>query len=390
MTDDRNDTDGQSPPPLVPPPARLNDLPYQEQGGDGPTRPDADAPVFLEPDADTTDADARDLGRDESATAASASAVSADETGQVRSTGEEQSASRPNEAESGSSSLEGVAATSDSERSDPEQAASDIENASRPTDPAYEERPLDEPGSAQEPVASVDGRERTTDFPTAEPPAAAVPVAAPAADPYSSASYAPTAAYAPAPAQREFVEPPVEPKKKGNRGVGALIAFLSVIIFAVVYALIAAAIIALQRPQDLGDIFVAFVQNPVFYIPTIIFVVAFIIVALLANRASWWAYVLGSLLVGALVYFGTIGTALVVANIYTLSPSEAQAIVFRSAIDPFVITSALVAREVSLWTGAAISARGRRVKAKNAAAREEYDRAAAEHRAEFERPYPLA
>lgn len=185
--------------------------------------------------------------------------------------------------------------------------------------------------------------------------------------------------------QRTFSPPPVPPRKKGNRGVGALIAVLSVILFAVVYAVIAAVIIGVRTPQALGDTFMTFAVNPVFYVPAIIFVVAFVLVVLLANRASWWAYVLGSLLVGALVYFGTIGVALLSVNVLGLTPSEALVRFANYAADPFIIAAGLVAREVSLWTGAAISARGRRMKAKNDAAREEYDRAAAEHRAEYER-----
>lgn len=201
------------------------------------------------------------------------------------------------------------------------------------------------------------------------------------------AAYAPTAQTAQPThyPQHNFGPPPVPPRKKSNRGVGALIAILSVILFAVVYAVIAAVIIGFRTPQGLGNTFMTFAANPVFYVPAIIFVIAFVLVVLLANRASWWAYVLGSLLVGALVYFGTIGVALLSVNVLTLTPSEALTRFTNYAADPFIITAGLVAREVSLWTGAAIAARGRRMKAKNAVAREEYDRAAAEHRAEYER-----
>ena len=138
------------------------------------------------------------------------------------------------------------------------------------------------------------------------------------------AAYAPTAQTA-QPAhypQHNFGPPPVPPRKKSNRGVGALIAILSVILFAVVYAVIAAVIIGFRTPQGLGNTFMTFAANPVFYVPAIIFVIAFVLVVLLANRASWWAYVLGSLLVGALVYFGTIGVALLSVNVLDAHPQR--------------------------------------------------------------------
>ncbi len=94
-----------------------------------------------------------------------------------------------------------------------------------------------------------------------------------------------------------------------------------------------------------------FAANPVFYVPAIIFVVAFVLVVLLANRASWWAYVLGSLLVGALVYFGTIGVALLSVNVLDAHAQRGSRRFANYAADPFIITAGLVAREVSLWTG---------------------------------------
>jgi len=190
-----------------------------------------------------------------------------------------------------------------------------------------------------------------------------------------------------APPPRTFLPAPVAPKKKGNRGVGSLIALLSVIAFAVLYALVAALIINARAPRDLGEIFTSFATSPVFYVPAILFVVAFIIVVLLANRANWWAYVLGSLLVGAIVYFGTIGVGLLSENVVTMTPAEAASRFAEYAVDPFVIAAALIAREVALWTGSAIAARGRRQKNKNLTAREEYERAAAEHREQYERGF---
>ena len=191
--------------------------------------------------------------------------------------------------------------------------------------------------------------------------------------------------------QRAFTPPPVAPKKKGNRVFGALIALVSSVVFLIVFAIVAAIVISVGAPgQSVVGNLTAFLTSPVFYVPAIFFAAGFVLVVLLANRANWWAYIIGSLFVAAVVYFGTIGVGLLINNVVVMTPAEATAEFARSASNPFVIAGALVAREVAMWSGAAIAARGRRMKARNRSAREEYERAAAEHRAEYERGFAPA
>ena len=52
---------------------------------------------------------------------------------------------------------------------------------------------------------------------------------------------------------------------------------------------------------------------------------------------------------------------------------------------PFIIIAALVAREVSIWIGLAIAARGRRVKARNLELVDEWEQEHAETKAQYER-----
>ena len=106
--------------------------------------------------------------------------------------------------------------------------------------------------------------------------------------------------------QTVYVPAPVPPIKKGNRGFGVLIALLSTVIFAGLYALIIASI----RALELGVFQFDFFGSLAFYTPAIFFFVGFVIVVLLANRASWWGYVLGSIFVALFVYFGTVATGL--------------------------------------------------------------------------------
>jgi hypothetical protein len=219
-----------------------------------------------------------------------------------------------------------------------------------------------------------------------QPGAVAEPVPA-SAHVNAGAGYAGAAGYsaaegaAPGAPQREivYVAAPHPPKRKGNRGTGALIALLSAVIFLVVYVLF----ILILQPVFGGSLDTDFLRNPRFYIPVVLFAIAFVLLALVVNRGGWWAFVLGSLFVGMVTYFGTIGVLLLL-RAAELTPETAELAFRQLLVSPTVIVAGLVAREVALWAGAAISARGRRVNARNAEARAEFDRDEAERRAEIE------
>ncbi|TXN30301.1 hypothetical protein [Lacisediminihabitans profunda] len=201
-----------------------------------------------------------------------------------------------------------------------------------------------------------------------------------AAEPVTEVSPEPTTVVGTPPAQTIYVTAPVEPRKKGNRGFGVLIGLLSTIIFAALYALI----VALIETARTGVSSFNFLGAIEFYVPALFFLLGFIILALLANRANWWAYILGSLFVGLLVYFGTVGTGLLVGGIVLETPSGATRLFGQALTNPLVIAAALLAREVTLWAGAGISARGRRVKVRNVESRATFERESAERRAEYD------
>ncbi len=178
-----------------------------------------------------------------------------------------------------------------------------------------------------------------------------------------------------------YVQVPAAPKTLGNRGVGSLIAVVSAVVFTAILALVTAVIgLANGRPLSFS-----FLARGEFYIPTLFFVIAFVIVVIIVNRAKWWAFIIGSLVVGVVVYFGSIGLGLLTQQIVLATPEEA-AVLFRAALgNPFVIAAALVAREVALWTGGIISRRGTRLRARNLESRAAYERELATTRAEHER-----
>ena len=178
-----------------------------------------------------------------------------------------------------------------------------------------------------------------------------------------------------------YVTAQQHPKKKGNRGVGSAIALAAALLFTALLAFVTAAI----RVAGGGRVSFAFLAEAQFYIPVLFFVIGFVLLVLILNRAGWWAYIVGSLLLAVLVYFGTIALGLLSTGIILNTPDEAAARYAAALRDPFVIASALLAREVSIWVGAAISMRGRRVKARNVEARDAFDREQTETRAHNER-----
>jgi hypothetical protein len=177
-----------------------------------------------------------------------------------------------------------------------------------------------------------------------------------------------------------YVQTPAAPSRKGNRGVGVAIAVASAVVFIAVLALIT----SLIGYATSGRFTFNFLADAQFYIPVLFFVVAFVILVLLVNRGAWWAYILGSAFVAIVVYFGSIGLGLLTNGLIAMTPDEAAAAYASQLLNPFIIVAALLAREVSLWTGSIIARRGRKVTVRNAEARDAWEREVAEKRAAYE------
>jgi hypothetical protein len=171
-----------------------------------------------------------------------------------------------------------------------------------------------------------------------------------------------------------YVEAPRPPRKKGNRGVGIVIAIVAAIVYAVLYAIAALVIFPVWAPgAPVSTGFSNFLGSTVFWVPVLFFLVFFVLLVLLVNRAGWWAYVIGGNVVAAIVYFGSVGVFLLQANVVLMTPAAASHKFGQYASEPFVIAAGLIALETTIWAGAIVAARGRRVKAKNAQAREAWE-----------------
>jgi hypothetical protein len=234
------------------------------------------------------------------------------------------------------------------------------------------ERDAAAPGS-EGPVLDGLGRDEPgTPEPEAAEPVATVPESQPA----------------PAPAvQTVYLTAPNPPRARGNRGIGTLLAIVATIVFAALLALIAALYRGIAGADGLGAAFTdwlpGFVTVPLFYVPVAVFLVLFVLFVLVVNRAGWGVYVLGSFLLAAALYFASIGILLALDGMlfnFTGHTSFASL-----AVNPAIVIATIVAREVAIWFGAAISSRGRRVKARNIEAAAAYERDTAEKKAESER-----
>jgi hypothetical protein len=116
-----------------------------------------------------------------------------------------------------------------------------------------------------------------------------------------------------------------------------------------------------------------FVLSAAFITPIVVFLVTMVLLALLVNRGSWPWYIIGGFLVGILVYGGYLAGGLITVA-PRITQSEVQGFLTSVAITPLAIAAGVAAREVALWTGLLISARGKRVKAKNVESRATFDR----------------
>jgi hypothetical protein len=205
------------------------------------------------------------------------------------------------------------------------------------------------------------------------PASAGEATAAPAAGPGASAS-------GPQPVTPIYLQRPEPPKKKSNRGVGILIALVGTLAFAVLWAAAVLIVGSVLTPSDefLPSLIQFFTGGLRGWVPVVAFFIGMVVLIQLLNRARWWAYILGGLFVAVFVYFVYIGAGLVDAQYWTRNSNE-LAILLRSAwVNPFAVLAGLIAREISVWTGAWLAGRGRRLKARNAEAQADYEQQVAD------------
>lgn len=178
-----------------------------------------------------------------------------------------------------------------------------------------------------------------------------------------------------------YMQTPMPPEIKGNRGAGILIALLATVGFAVVFAGIIALIAAPSYPPStfLTEGLLPALLSWSYLGSVVAFFVGLALVVLISGRAGWWAYVIGGFPVGVLVFVvAFFGTIIDTGEEFRSSVSDLLAGRLGMGALVLAIIAGVIAREVTVWFGAWIGSRGRKIARKNAAAVAEYEDALAE------------
>lgn len=162
---------------------------------------------------------------------------------------------------------------------------------------------------------------------------------------------------------------PAAPKRRSNRLVGTAWVLLAAGLFQVVYFGAIAALVALLGGADVvGAQLAQYATTPFAWLPVLFFFLLFELTVLIFNRAGRFLYVVASLVVGVVVYV----VSVLLITILVRGDVGDRATLEQSFLSPLFVLAGLAAREVMLWTGVAIGARGTRLRKRNRADRDSY------------------
>jgi hypothetical protein len=255
-----------------------------------------------------------------------------------------------------------------------------------------------------------------TDAPTAEPAAAPAepdpwqspeaaelqyePAAAPASDAtavYETPAYEPvapvvtssepvaehrepaaeTVAVSPVSPQPIFVQAPEAPRPRGNRGAAAAIGLLAALAFAVLYLAVWLAVGAASGEvtlDNVGTVALDALASWSLWVPVVVFFLAFWLLGAIINRGRWGSWVIFGLLVGLASYGGYLLGQLFQEQFWAMTASQGAELMGEHLLAPLAIASFIIGRELTIWFGAWVAARGRRVTELNIEAQREYER----------------
>lgn len=229
------------------------------------------------------------------------------------------------------------------------------------------------------PVAQTDHVDRTAET-TAAPAVAGAAAGAAAGTGAATASTAPVydePARVGGGAQPIFVQAPEAPRPRGNRGAAGAIGLLAALVFAVLYL---AATLGLGLlfgdfvAADLGREALATLATAGLWVPTVAFYLGFWFLGALINRGRWGHWVVWGLLVGVVAWAGHLLGVLLGAPFWMITARQSFELLQDNLLAPLGIVAFVLGRELTIWFGAWVSARGRRVTEINAEAQREYER----------------
>ncbi|HAJ16981.1 MAG TPA: ABC transporter [Microbacterium sp.] len=278
-------------------------------------------------------------------------------------------------------------------------------------EPVAEEPPVDDVvGSARESLADAEAAGSATpeaDAPPAEPVVVEPVVVEPVAEPTSvepeaepvvvesapAEAAAPTEAYeatvvapvvtasepgvGPYGAQPIFVQAPEAPRPRGNRAAAGAIGLLAALSFGVLYLAVWVGLGLIDGSVTVGSIgtaLLAALGTWALWVPVVVFFVAFWLLGAIINRGRWAAWVIFGLIVGVAAYGGHLLGQLFQAPFWNLTAAEGAELVEGQLLAPLAIAAFIIGRELTIWFGSWVAARGKRMTELNVEARREYER----------------
>ena len=178
-------------------------------------------------------------------------------------------------------------------------------------------------------------------------------------------------------AQPIFVQAPEPPRPRGNRAAAGLIGLVAALAYAAItFGVLFGSGFAVGAitSSDAGQAALQILGSWIFWMPVAIFFLGFWLLGAVLNRAAWGHWVVWGLLVGVIAYGGYLLGTLFQAPFWMLTARQGAALLESQLFSPVAILSFVVGRELTVWFGAWVAARGRRVGEDNARAQREYER----------------
>ncbi|WP_292831676.1 ABC transporter [Microbacterium sp.] len=174
-----------------------------------------------------------------------------------------------------------------------------------------------------------------------------------------------------------FVQAPEPPRPRGNRTAAGLIGLLAAIVFGILYlaaSLALRGIAGVVSASDVGTEALSALTAWWFWVPVVVFFIAFWLLGAVINRGRWGHWVIFGLLVGVASYGGHVLGQLFQAPFWSLTASEGADLVQTQLLAPLAIAAFVLGREITIWFGAWVAVRGARVTEINNEAQREYER----------------
>ncbi|WP_150953151.1 ABC transporter [Microbacterium testaceum] len=174
-----------------------------------------------------------------------------------------------------------------------------------------------------------------------------------------------------------FVQAPEAPRPRNNRGAAGAIGLLAALAFAVLYLAATLGLGLLTNAiqvADLGQAALSALTTWGLWVPTVAFYLGFWFLGALINRGRWGHWVVWGLVVGVVAWGGHLLGALFAAPFWEITPRESVDLLQNNVLAPLAIVAFVLGRELTIWFGSWVSARGRRVTEINAEAQREYER----------------